>query len=64
MSYNYYQTAKEAESIMILSTSKRFKELREKNGYTQAALAAKLSVTEPVLMPGKWEFLPHLLKTL
>lgn len=30
---------------MILSTSERIKELREKNGYTQAALAAKLSVT-------------------
>ena len=30
---------------MILSTSERIKELREKNGYTQAALAANLSVT-------------------
>ena len=38
---------------MILSTSERIKELREKNGYTQAALAAKLSVTRACV--NAWE---------
>ena len=40
-------------SSMILSTSERIKELREKNGYTQAALAAKLSVTRACV--NAWE---------
>ena len=40
-------------SSMILSTSERIKELREKNGYTQAALADKLSVTRACV--NAWE---------
>lgn len=38
---------------MILSTNDRIKELREKNGYTQASLAAKLSVTRACV--NAWE---------
>lgn len=38
---------------MILSISERIKELREKNGYTQSALAARLSVTRACV--NAWE---------
>ena len=47
---------------MILSTSERIKELREKNGYTQAHLQPSFLLPVPALMHGKWGFPLHLLK--
>jgi len=38
---------------MILTTSERIKELREKNGYTQSSLAKRLSITRACV--NAWE---------